>query len=74
MSCESMLRMLRETQKDTDLWRWQNIPIVRCRDCVYFDSFECGCDLWGAEFPRPKESDEGQGFCAWGKRKERIAR
>lgn len=39
--------------------------IVRCRDCVYFDTDKLGefCSLFNAQLPKQVE-----GFCAWGER------
>ena len=40
--------------------------IVRCRNCVCFDTAEPqGCTLF--DFAAPNHAD---GFCAWGERKE----
>ena len=39
-------------------------PIVRCRDCIYYDTVHLDCARQGW-------SDcERDGFCSWGKRKE----
>lgn len=43
--------------------------IIRCRDCMFFDKDQVACDRWDTVFPCPSASDEGQGFCAWAKRK-----
>lgn len=43
--------------------------IVHCRDCKFFDKDQVACDRWDTVFPCPSASDEGQGFCAWAKRK-----
>ena len=44
-----------------------NKPIVRCRDCIYYDTGHLDCARQGW-------SDcERDGFCAWGERKEENA-
>lgn len=53
-------------------------PIVRCRDCKHFAITRSGhgCYRWMTldcyENPVPRKV-EPDGFCAWGKRKEREA-
>lgn len=48
-------------------YRLTDKQIVRCRDCIYYDTVHLDCARQGW-------SDcERDGFCSWGKRKEENA-
>ena len=46
-----------------------SIDIVRCKECIHFDGFDCNRFGEPAEYNSPC-SDDGNDFCSFGERKE----
>ena len=46
-------------------------PVVRCRDCTYFDKYENDEISVCYRFDNEQPIVEPDGFCAWGERRER---
>lgn len=63
-----------EIKAELNAWYVESEPIVRCRDCEYYDE---GHDLddWGPKCWRDPDHrgasiwTQPDGFCAWGERK-----
>lgn len=59
-----------EIKAELNAWYVESEPIVRCRDCKYYDRYPndyvCVCYRFDNEQPIV----EPDGFCAWGERKE----
>ena len=45
------------------------VSVVRCRECIHFDGFNCNRFGEPAECSNPC-SDDGNDFCSYGERKE----
>jgi len=45
------------------------VPIVRCRDCVYFDKYENDEISVCYRFDNEQPIVEPDGFCAWGEKR-----
>lgn len=47
------------------------VPVIRCKDCEYYDGYYCHNKYWGDGYgnytPPIKQED---GFCDWAKRRE----
>lgn len=58
-----------EIRAELNAWYVESEPIVRCRDCVYFDKYENDEISVCYRFDNEQPIVEPDGFCAWGERK-----
>ena len=63
------LKIALEFYRVVDLSEAPSIDIVFCKECRYFDGFDCNRFGEPAEYNSPC-SDDGNDFCSFGERRE----